>query len=507
MLSQQLLAEWDYTKNTLQPEKITTSSGKKAWWKCSKVPHHSWESVIANRSKGSGCPICKSLLICPLDQCNSLKMLCPDIAKDWSERNEKGPECYSRTSAQKVWWKCDKEHHIYEMSINNRVLKGRNCAVCGHRQVCPIDQCNSLAKNCPDLVKEWDPTNERGPETYLSHSNDKVKWVCQKNKNHKWEAAICNRNAKSARGCPFCSNKKITAELDNSLKTLQPDLCQEWDNNKNEKGPECYTLNSGYNAWWQCPKRACHNYQTTIDKRVSCNYGCPFCSHQRLCKIDGCNSLQEKYPKIAKEWHPTKNDWSAKEHIAGGNVKVWWQCSKNPKHEWQASPAARIALGTNCPLCNRSKLELAFVDWAEANGVEFNEEHRIKDFKHKKKLPYDFLIKDTILIELDGRQHFDKTSYYAEKSDFKENIYKDILKTWYAVKNGYRLIRLSHLDADNFVDFLNELLTDNETPGLYYIEHPDTLVQQVYNIHAKVHAETTDAELDVYYKQILDILL
>ena len=54
----ELLKEWDYQKNTtLDPSQLLPGSGKKAWWKCSLCGHE-WETIIANRTKGHGCPKC-----------------------------------------------------------------------------------------------------------------------------------------------------------------------------------------------------------------------------------------------------------------------------------------------------------------------------------------------------------------------------------------------------------------------------------------------------------------
>ena len=57
-LHPELLKEWDYQKNAdLEPSKLLPGSGKKAWWKCSRCGHE-WETVIASRTKGHGCPKC-----------------------------------------------------------------------------------------------------------------------------------------------------------------------------------------------------------------------------------------------------------------------------------------------------------------------------------------------------------------------------------------------------------------------------------------------------------------
>ena len=52
-----LLLDWDYDKNVgLDPHKITIA-GRRAWWKC-HVCGHEWNSLIASRAKGTGCPQC-----------------------------------------------------------------------------------------------------------------------------------------------------------------------------------------------------------------------------------------------------------------------------------------------------------------------------------------------------------------------------------------------------------------------------------------------------------------
>lgn len=52
-----LADEWNYDKNgDLTPDKVTVHSNKRVWWRCKKG--HEWESLISNRSKGRGCPVC-----------------------------------------------------------------------------------------------------------------------------------------------------------------------------------------------------------------------------------------------------------------------------------------------------------------------------------------------------------------------------------------------------------------------------------------------------------------
>ena len=52
-----LCEEWDYNKNPKRPEEYTPHSGQFARWKCKECGYE-WESVIASRNNGIGCPEC-----------------------------------------------------------------------------------------------------------------------------------------------------------------------------------------------------------------------------------------------------------------------------------------------------------------------------------------------------------------------------------------------------------------------------------------------------------------
>ena len=53
-----LLKEWDWEKNDINPNDIPAQCNKKVWWKCS-VCGNEWNAVIQSRSKfGYGCPKC-----------------------------------------------------------------------------------------------------------------------------------------------------------------------------------------------------------------------------------------------------------------------------------------------------------------------------------------------------------------------------------------------------------------------------------------------------------------
>jgi hypothetical protein len=66
-------------------------------------------------------------------------------------------------------------------------------------------------------------------------------------------------------------------------------------------------------------------------------------------------TLRFRFPKVADQWHPTKNPTSSDAVSAGSNKKFWWKCSAG--HEWEARPLSRTSLGSGCPFCAHRKLD------------------------------------------------------------------------------------------------------------------------------------------------------
>jgi hypothetical protein len=132
-------------------------------------------------------------------------------------------------------------------------------------------------------------------------------------------------------------------------------LDKEWDCQKNKKSLSDYTKGSHYKAWWThiCKCGQKHEWQQVIKQRFLQRCDCPYCSKvpKKLCK---CRSLEYCHPKLAREWHPTKNSKKPSEVFAKGSDKVWWLCDKSKcehKHEWQACISERSSAMQGCPHC------------------------------------------------------------------------------------------------------------------------------------------------------------
>lgn len=123
--------EWHPTLNgNKKPEHFTSASSKTAWFQCSIDPSHKWKSIINNRTKGRGCPICAGKIVSNL---NSLEILYPEIAKEWHLllNDNLFPSQFSYGSHKNIWWQCSiDQNHIWNCSIFNRAIHKSGCPDC-----------------------------------------------------------------------------------------------------------------------------------------------------------------------------------------------------------------------------------------------------------------------------------------------------------------------------------------------------------------------------------------
>ena len=66
-------------------------------------------------------------------------------------------------------------------------------------------------------------------------------------------------------------------------------------------------------------------------------------------------SLLVTNPKLAREWHPTRNKGLTPYDVLPSTKQmIWWQCIINPNHAYKASLNNRNN-GKGCPICTNQK--------------------------------------------------------------------------------------------------------------------------------------------------------
>jgi len=145
---------------------------------------------------------------------------------------------------------------------------------------------NCLATLNPELASEWHPTlnGDLTPFDVTCGLPRDIWWQCKNNSKHEWKVSLNNRTSQNS-GCPYCNH--ILPSDDYNLLLDNPELCKEWDYNKNDKSPKEYTRRSKKYVWWKC-KECRHEWEASIGSRNGgFNSGCPECSTskgERECK-------------------------------------------------------------------------------------------------------------------------------------------------------------------------------------------------------------------------------
>jgi len=359
-----LAAELHPTKNNdFDPEKYSPNSNKIVWWLCPKG--HEWKSKIVERvSRNRSCETCRK-------HNNSFAIKYPKIAEEWhpTKNISLTPFDIASSYRKKVWWQCKSNpDHEWKTSVSTRVFSNTPCPKCSielnrNKHLPPLNEFSE------ELAKQWHPTKNGTlkPSDVTAGSTKKVWWLCPNNKTHEWAAVIGNRTRKGY-GCPKCRTYCSVTKTDKSLAVRFPNIAKQWHPTKNGGiSPSDVTYGSAQLIWWQCTKNKSHEWQETVTSRThKKNPNCPKCPDSHSSKA---NSLQQVFPGIAAEWHPTKNGDLKPEQVSrASGAKVWWLCPKNSGHTWNAQIRNRTLLKSGCPDCakeiNRIRLQEHLFDVA-----------------------------------------------------------------------------------------------------------------------------------------------
>lgn len=235
---------------------------------------------------------------------------------------------------------------------------------------------NSFADQFPEIAKQWHPTlnGNLKPSDVSIGSGRVAYWICPNNVEHVWPTRIVSRA--KGRGCPYCAGKRKLGYKYRTLAEAFPEIAREWHPTKNDTSPEKIGEGSSKKVWWKCKNHPEHEWQTTVYGRTAKNVQCPYCSGVKLTRE---NSFGEKFPELARQWHPTKNGTlTPYDFFSSSRTRVWWICIDFPEHEWKAQIQSRTDATGNCPICARKSAN-RLPSLPEFNAVVASEWHPTKN--------------------------------------------------------------------------------------------------------------------------------
>ncbi len=367
-----LLEEWNYEKNDIEPSDVSFASGKYVWWKCNK--NHEWKTQIHSRTVGkkTNCPICART-----------QTSFPEQAVAFYLRQE-----YEVLQRYRIK---GKEVDIYIPSFNIAIEYD---GLLWHSDEDKIKK---------DQLKTKKITSEGIILIRLRESRDKEQiykengiYIIEFRAMHgnymtvEFEWAVTEMfkmiNTITDHGTiPVIDMKADELSIqsyymnvlkDNSVESVFPELIEEWDVEKNEGiTPDAFSARNRKKVWWKCKKG--HSWLASINTRTVQKLGCPYCAGQRI--ITGENDFEtwcrKNNNRLLDEWDYRRNTEKPSEIPKSYKGKIFWKCAMG--HEWAATVYNRMN-GTGCPICNtgnnvmRNKVSLA--EWCSINNLSLCDE-------------------------------------------------------------------------------------------------------------------------------------
>lgn len=255
------------------------------------------------------------------------------------------------SSGLSVWWRCSKcpcgQPHEWKARVDNRQNMNSRCPFCTNNKLC---RHNSLSTVAPSVATYWDEVkNNMTADQIVAGSSSRKHWLCPKCGNS-WQSTVRSKVCQGT-GCPRCSMQKSTGTKQPSLTKSNHPVMAEFDFERNRAAgldPDKISCGSHKKVHWicrKCPKGQLHLFESSPNRRISSNAGCPYCTSKKVC---ACNSLQSLYPALAEEWDLTKNDVAPDQVFARTHRIACWKDASG--HTWEESPYVRTVDD-----CRRSK--------------------------------------------------------------------------------------------------------------------------------------------------------
>ncbi len=147
--------------------------------------------------------------------------------------------------------------------------------------------------------------------------------------------------------------------------------------------------------------------------------------------------------------------------VAGG--KLWCLCSACKQPYICGYTAIMFHKQIRCKNCSKIKSSGAFrvEQFLEKSNLRWEPEYRFSDCRNKLELPFDFAVLDSnqspiLLIEFDGKQHFEPVDFFGGQKGFEYRKQNDRIKDAYCAENNITLLRIPYWEYGN----IERLITD-----------------------------------------------
>lgn len=340
--------QWNYVKNgSLKPIDCHPKGNQRVWWTCDYNSKHIWKDRIANRTLlHRGCKFCnrefkvsfparviyyylyKIFPDCEIElkfgKKYRLDICIPSlkVAIEYDGWYHHTDEASAKREREKEEFLKERDYnllHIKEQKKKTNKIIVNDNVITYHRK--------EQNENLDELV-----------QTLIKFINEK--YGLDKKIEVNWE-----KNYREIEQLYYHVRKA------NSFAVKYPKLLEEW-SDKNTKLPDEVSPSNQTPTLWICSKCK-KEFEATIYNRVRNNSNCPYCSNRKVCHE---NSLDYKFPEIAKDWdYEANGDLTPKDVTPGSDKTVHWICKKG--HRWATKVYVRTGKSKGgCPYCSGARV-------------------------------------------------------------------------------------------------------------------------------------------------------
>ena len=305
----------------------------------------------------------------------------------------------------------------------------------------------------------WSDRNEKKPDEVSLNSHKKFWFDCECG--HTFESSLLNIN-QGNNWCPYCYNRKLCGNCDKcnekSFASHPKSICWSYEN---ELNPRQLFKNADRRKFkFNC--ECGHKLEMVLKQISSQGHWCSYCSHQKLCDNEDCKMcFDNSFASVERSKYLNDKNINPRTLFKSTNKLFGFECDLCNKVF--KSQLSGVTKGVWCSFCVNKTEQILFNKLKEIY-ITLERQYRVewcKNSKTNRFLPFDFVLEERkIIIELDGKQHFEQIGNWLSPAETRKN---DLYKMNYANENGYSIIRILQKDVyKNKYDWLNELILNIE---------------------------------------------
>lgn len=229
----------------------------------------------------NSCPYCNHTKL--KSGVNDLTITNPQLASEFSPRNDKKANEVGEWQKYEVFWICPTCKQEFHREVRRMTAGFDECPICTGKIA--IAGYNSFADEHPELVSLWSINNDKKPTEVTSQSSYRALWVCP-TCGDEYYGQVRDMVSGSV-DCPICSGRKAKSGV-NSLLDLYPEIQDEWAENENALlgiFPDEILPTSTARVWWECKdcgRKYLLSVNMWVEKHIRGMTSCTYCSGLRM---------------------------------------------------------------------------------------------------------------------------------------------------------------------------------------------------------------------------------